>query len=173
MDTVLILEGAGGLGKSTFFEILAGDWFCQEKIVIGDKDSKQLAATHWICELGELESFKRAEDSAKKLFFAQRIDKFRPPYGKAPRTSRAAPSLWARPTIGSTSPTVQGNRRYWPLRVPPISIEPRSGAIVIRSGLKRWQSFVLGRARAVARTATTGGSHRASRPPWIARQRHA
>ncbi len=114
VDTVLILEGAGGLGKSTFFEILAGDWFCQEKIVIGDKDSKQLAATHWICELGELESFKRAEDSAKKLFFAQRIDKFRPPYGKAPQDFPRRAVF-----VGTTNDRQYltdrtGNRRYWP-----------------------------------------------------------
>ena len=114
VDTVLILEGEGGLGKSTFFDLLGGRWFCDERLDIGNKDSKQLAASYWILELAELESFRRAEDNARKQFFAQRVDKFRPPYAKAPQEFPRRAVF-----VGTTNDHQYltdrtGNRRYWP-----------------------------------------------------------
>jgi len=114
VDTVLILEGEGGLGKSTLFDTLGGRWFCDERLDIGNKDSKHLTACYWILELAELESFRRAEDNAKKQFFAQRVDKFRRPYARNPE------EFPRRAVFVGTSNDHQyltdrtGNRRYWP-----------------------------------------------------------
>jgi predicted P-loop ATPase len=81
VDYVLVLEGLGALGKSTVFEILGGDYFCDTAISLGDKDSRMMAAMYWICELAELVAFRRASHDSLKAFFSSSKDKFRLPYG--------------------------------------------------------------------------------------------
>jgi predicted P-loop ATPase len=81
VDNVLVLKGPGGLGKSTVFEILGGEWFCDTAINLGDKDSRMMASRYWLCELAECVAFKRSGSDVLKNFFSSRSDKFRPPYG--------------------------------------------------------------------------------------------
>lgn len=116
VDTVLVLEGDQGARKSTTLGILGGAWFTDTPMVLGDKDSRLLAASKWIVELGELKSLLR-DDEASKGFLSQRYDDFRPPYGRAPEQF-----LRRCVFAGSTNeyeylqdPT--GNRRYWAVRV--------------------------------------------------------
>jgi predicted P-loop ATPase len=116
VDTVLVLEGDQGARKSTTLGILGGPWFTDTPMVLGDKDSRLLAASKWIVELGELKSLLR-DDEASKGFLSQRYDDFRPPYGRAPEQF-----LRRCVFAGSTNeyeylqdPT--GNRRYWAVRV--------------------------------------------------------
>lgn len=115
VDTVLVLEGDQGARKSTTLSILGGEWFTDTPMVLGDKDSRLLAASKWIVELGELKSLLR-NDEASKGFLSQCYDDFRPPYGRAPEKFERR-CVFA----GSTNeyeylqdPT--GNRRYWAVR---------------------------------------------------------
>lgn len=119
VDNVLILEGVQNLGKSSLFKALGGEWFVDDKINIGDKDSKMLAAQTWICELGELASLQRGETDTQKAFFTQAWDKFRPPYGAVMETFPRRCIF-----VGTVNPDEcergylkdrTGNRRYWPV----------------------------------------------------------
>jgi hypothetical protein len=119
VDTVLILVGAGGRKKSTFFEELVGEgWFSDSSITIGDKDAYLLLRRVWVLEWAELEAMqKAARAGAVKAFIASRSDYFRPPYA---RSMRAIPRTSV--IVGTTNeneplsdPT--GNRRYWPIRI--------------------------------------------------------
>lgn len=82
VDTMLILEGEQGIGKSTFFRILAGDkWFLETSIDIGTKDGYQALRSKWIGEMGELDALNRSEVSRIKQFLSATKDTYRPPYG--------------------------------------------------------------------------------------------
>ena len=81
-DHVLVMEADQGTGKSTAFEILGGEFYCESSIVLGDKDSRLLAGRYWICELAELVAFRKTGHDAMKGFLASRKDSFRPPYGR-------------------------------------------------------------------------------------------
>jgi hypothetical protein len=84
MDLVLVLEGEQGTRKTSLLEALGGAWYADLAIAIGDKDSKMIAARSWISELPELAALKRkGEQNAIKAFFTNRVDKFRPPFGRA------------------------------------------------------------------------------------------
>lgn len=122
-DCMLVLLGAQGLKKSSFFEAIGGKWFTDEAIRLDDKDGKMVLRTSWIVEWAELESMRKARDVEEvKRFLSQRVDKFRPPYGhdiiEAPRgcimvgTNNPAEFL--------TDPT--GNRRIWPVTVKEIDL---------------------------------------------------
>lgn len=115
VDTVLILEGKQGIKKSSMFESLAGEWFCDTEVQLGDKDSKMLTASNWIIELSELESLRKSETTAQKAFLSRRTDKFRLPFGRAIMPCRRHCVF-----IGTTNQEGDyltdrtGNRRYWP-----------------------------------------------------------
>lgn len=115
MDTVLILEGRQGEGKSTAAAILFGDWFSDSPIPIGDKDGYQVIQGKWGVELGELDSFNKAESTSAKLFFSSKTDRYRPSYGMLAQDFPRQCVF-----IGTTNQDeylrdYTGNRRYWPV----------------------------------------------------------
>lgn len=117
-DNVLILEGAQGLFKSTALKILAGEkWFTDAPFKIGDKDGYTLIRGKWIVELGELDSFNKADSSQAKLFFAQSIDRYRPFYGKRPSDVPRQCVFAGTVNLDTYLKDETGNRRYWPVRV--------------------------------------------------------
>ena len=83
MDTVFILVGPQGIGKSTFFKILGGDWFSDSFIDPGTKDSYLQLASAWIYELPEVDwIFGRKASETVKAFLSSSFDTFRPPYAR-------------------------------------------------------------------------------------------
>lgn len=113
VDTVLILYGKQGRGKSTALRVLGGDWFMDTPIPIGQKDAYEAIRGRWIVELGELDSLNKAENTAAKVFFSSESDTYRPSYGR--HSIRAARQCVF---AGTTNHFVHlkdpsGNRRYW------------------------------------------------------------
>lgn len=114
VDSVCILAGGQGVGKSSFWKTLAGDWFDDSVGSVSDKDERLKLHQAWLVEWAELEAvFKRKDISSVKAFITTQTDQIRPPYG---RTVKEFP----RPSIivGTTNfdefladPT--GNRRFW------------------------------------------------------------
>ena len=87
VDTMLVLVGDQGLGKSKVCEILAGNkaWFRDEMPDIRDaQKSGQAMQGHWVCEFGELAAVRKADVETLKAFLARQIDKFRAPYAREP-----------------------------------------------------------------------------------------
>ena len=116
-DWMLILEGAQGMRKSTLLRTLAGDFFADTGLVLGDKDSYQQLQGRWLYEFGELDSFGKAEVTKIKSFIASSSDYFRASFD---RRARDYPrQLVFGGTTNEdhylTDPT--GNRRFWPVRV--------------------------------------------------------
>jgi len=115
MDTVMILEGKQGKGKSTAIEALFGEFFTDAPLPIGDKDAYQVIQGKWGFELAELDSFNKSESTTLKHFFSQRIDRFRPSYGRV-ATDHPRQVVF----FGSTNQDFyfrdySGNRRFWPV----------------------------------------------------------
>mgnify|MGYP001598585334 CR=1 FL=1 len=115
VDTVLVMEGVQGGGKSSAFEILGGDWYADVSVTLGDKDSKVAIAPVWIAELPDMASFKKSEQNAMKAYFTSRVDRYRPPYG------RGMVNQERRVVFGATTNEEQyfqdltGNRRFLPV----------------------------------------------------------
>lgn len=83
VDTVLILEGPQGAGKSTFFRIFASDdWFFDTVFNIGGKDGYQALRRKWIVEFSELDALSSADLSRVKAFISSVKDSYRPSYGR-------------------------------------------------------------------------------------------
>lgn len=124
-DTVPVLEGEQGTGKSTAIRILAGDenFTDQETLSLDAKGQLEALEGVWICEISELAGVKKAELDKLKAFLARTEDRARPAYGRH-RESRPRRSVF----IGTTNdksylrdPT--GNRRFWPIRTRRIDLQ--------------------------------------------------
>ena len=82
MDYMMILQGAQGAKKSSVLRILGGDYFAGGTFRVGDKDSLQVLQGRWIFNFNEIDSLNKSEATANKAFITERVDVFRPPYGK-------------------------------------------------------------------------------------------
>ena len=84
-DTCLTLKGEQGIGKSSFWRILAGkEWFC-DTWQQGDKDLLLVIQTCWVFEVAELDGMTNKKDAAQiKSLLSSSKDNFRRPYDPAP-----------------------------------------------------------------------------------------
>ncbi len=123
VDTMLILEGEQGIGKSSGLAALAGEWFADSLGDIRTKESAEQIQGKWVVEIAELDSLNRAEESAIKAFLSRTSDRFRPAYGRraidVPRQT-----VFAGTTNGDAylkDPT--GGRRFWPVRCGRVAVD--------------------------------------------------
>ena len=128
-DYMLVLVGRQGLGKSTLFTRLAGDWF-NDSLSMNDMKDKTAAEKlqgYWILEIGELAGFKKAEVEAVKSFLSRQRDVYRPSFGR--RTVEHPRQCII---VGSTNNDTgflrdsTGNRRFWPVTVTGVSEDKAS-----------------------------------------------
>lgn len=119
-DTVLILNGPQGVGKSTFFSKLAGKWFSDSLSItdMKDKTGPEKMQGYWILELGELAGMRKTDTEIIKSFLTRVDDKYRASYGL---TVESHPRQCV--IVGSTNAEsgflrdITGNRRFWPVRI--------------------------------------------------------
>ncbi len=124
-ELVLVFVGSQGCGKTQFFKSLCP---LEELRTDGallnpsDKDSVKSAISHWLVELGELDStFKKADIAQLKAFFSKDKDTFRLPYDKTdsnfPRRTAFVASVNEHEFLRDET----GNRRYIPIPVSAIN----------------------------------------------------
>jgi len=130
---VLTFQGEQYQGKSTFFKMLMPDigkkWF-KEGLNLDprNKDAVEIAISHWICEMGELEGvFKRSDLSALKAFLTMETDTIRMSYEKRAET-------YPRRTVYCATVNDQvflvdqtGSSRFWVVPVKRIELELLKG----------------------------------------------
>jgi len=118
-DTVLVLMGPQGNGKSRFFRALFGpDNYGTVAETSGDKDWRQAMHSVWCAELGEIDGHLRQKNSSgMKSFITESTDKFRLPYGRE-ITTHPRPNILVG-TTNDPTPLIDpsGNRRYWIVKV--------------------------------------------------------
>ena len=113
-DTMLILEGSQGVGKSSFLNTLACGWFTDNVGSFG-KDSVENLKGKWIAEVGELTQFKKADVEHIKAFLSRQVDRMREAYAR-----RAVDFPRQSVCIGTTNDNGyledSENRRFWPVK---------------------------------------------------------
>lgn len=119
-DSVLILNGPQGIGKSTFFAKLAGDWFSDSLTLtdMKDKAGPEKLQGYWMLELGELAGMRKTDVEVVKSFISRCDDKYRASYGVNVESHPRQCVI-----VGSTNAEsgflrdITGNRRFWPVRI--------------------------------------------------------
>lgn len=119
-DSMLVLNGPQGMGKSTFYALLGREWFSDSLSIadMRDKTAAEKLQGYWILEIAEMNGIKKVDVETVKSFITRTDDKFRQAYGTVveshPRTNII---------VGSSNSgsgflrDVTGNRRFWPVEV--------------------------------------------------------
>ncbi len=129
---VLTFQGPQGIGKTTFIRSLIPDDALRESVVKLDhhldganKDTIITAATHWIVEIGELDSSFRKDIARLKGIITADTDKVRLPYHRRdsefPRRTVFCATVNARHFLVDDT----GNSRWW--TIPVIKMNPDHG----------------------------------------------
>jgi len=120
-DSILVLSGPQGMGKSTFFAILGREWFSDSLSIsdMRDKTAAEKLQGYWILEISEMNGIKKTDVETVKSFVTRQDDKFRQAYGVNVESHPRSCII-----VGSTNSEsgflrdVTGNRRFWPVHVP-------------------------------------------------------
>jgi len=123
-DTMLVLVGAQGTGKSQLVDRLGREWYSDSLPAVTGKDAYEALQGYWLIEMAELTAAKQAEVEAVKHFISKREDVFRMAYGR-----RTTPFPRQCIFVGTTNnPDFlrdrTGNRRFWP-----VDIDPKRAAL--------------------------------------------
>jgi putative DNA primase/helicase len=118
-DYCPVLEGVGGLRKSTMVEILAGsEFYSDTPFEVGrGKEAQEQVQGLWLYEIAEMTHFSKAEVGAIKAFISSKVDRYRVAYGATVGTFPRQCVL-----VGTTNENTYlrdrtGNRRFWPVPV--------------------------------------------------------
>lgn len=118
-DYCPVLEGAGGLRKSTLVEALAGtQYFSDTPFEVGrGKEAQEQVQGLWLYEIAELTHFNKSEVGAIKAFITSKVDRYRVAYGSTVGSFARQCVL-----VGTTNENTYlrdrtGNRRFWPIPV--------------------------------------------------------
>ena len=126
LEGILVFQGAQGLGKTLWFKRLANydeGWLLEGAMLNPtDKDSVKRAVSHWIVELGEIEStFKKADIDQLKAFITSKSDELRLPYDRASTTYQRRTAFYASVNAREFLTDTSGNRRFWVIPVKRIN----------------------------------------------------
>ena len=112
-DTMLILSGRQGLGKSLLLDKMSMGWFNDTIRTFEGKEASELLQGVWLVEIGELDAFRRTDVARIKQFLSQRFDRFRASYGRhvqeLPRRCVFFGTTNAKEFLSDRT----GNRRFW------------------------------------------------------------
>lgn len=120
VDSIIVLVGDQGLGKSSFAREMFSPWYRSQMPSLEGRDASHALLGYWGVEFSELASMSAARSSREtvKDFLTRQEDTYRE-FGSGERITRKRTSVF----VGTTNeerflidPT--GARRYWPIRVP-------------------------------------------------------
>lgn len=135
-DTMVVLEGAQGKGKSTFVEAVGGEFYFDigSHLDPSNKDTPNIMLGYWVIEASELAFYRKHEAESIKSFLTIKKDVVRLPYNAR---AQAMPRRGI--FIGTTNQgefgneyltDTTGNRRFLPIRTGEINIP---GFLEVRS----------------------------------------
>ena len=119
-DSILVLNGEQGLGKSTLFSILGKQWFSDSLSIsdMKDKTAPEKLQGYWILEISELNGIKKVDVEVVKSFITRTDDKYRQAYGVSVESHpRSCIIVGTTNSDGGFLRDITGNRRFWPVTV--------------------------------------------------------
>lgn len=119
-DSILVLNGSQGIGKSTLFARLGGQWYSDSLSIsdMKDKTAPEKLQGYWLLELGELAGIKKMDVETVKSFITRTDDKYRQSYGVSVESHpRSCIIVGTTNSDGGFLRDITGNRRFWPVRV--------------------------------------------------------
>ncbi len=122
-DTMPILTGPQGTGKSTLLNKMGRKWFTDSLKTFEGKEAAEIIQGVWIVEIGELTAMSRSEVERVKQFLSQCTDRFRAAYGRHVQECRRCCVFFGTSNSAEYLKDPTGGRRFWPIDV---GVRPRT-----------------------------------------------
>ncbi len=121
VDTVLVLEGAQGIRKSSAIATLFGEDWTAESVNLFDQHNKMVMSMMgaWVVELAEFIAIAKRDQNQVKGMLSMKSDRVVLPYAKMASDHPRQCVFFGTINPGETGylTDTTGNRRYWPVEV--------------------------------------------------------
>lgn len=124
---ILTLQGPQAIGKTSWIRALISDPMLSERVLkldhhldAANKDSLITAVTHWIVEIGELDSSLKKDVARLKGFITSDRDKLRRPYARSDSEYQRRTVFCASVNDHAFLVDATGNTRFWTIPVTSI-----------------------------------------------------
>ncbi len=119
-DTILVLQGRQGAGKSSALKALCPrEEYFSDSLAVGadQKEVIELTAGKWLVEFAELDGMGRREASTVKAMLSRQTDGARLAYGRARSERPRQFALFGTVNEQHYLRDATGNRRFWPVSI--------------------------------------------------------
>ena len=116
-DTMPILIGRQGAGKSTLIRTMGKKWYADGLSTFEGKEAAENIQGKWIIEAGEMAGYTRAEENASKQFLSRQVDVFRQAYGRRTQEYPRRCVFFGSSNQYEFLKDITGNRRFWPIDI--------------------------------------------------------
>ena len=116
-DYMLVLEGPQGYRKSTLGRVLAGEYFSDTHLDLGNKDSYLQLQGCWVHEFSELHAITGKDVTLVKAFVSAQIDYLRAPFDRRPAKYPRQCVFFGTSNNNKWARDRTGNRRMWPIEI--------------------------------------------------------
>ena len=127
VDTVLVLEGAQGIRKSSAIATLFGEDWTAESVNLFDQHNKMVMSMMgaWVVELAEFIAIAKRDQNQVKGMLSMKSDRVVLPYAKMASDHPRQCVFFGTINPGETGylTDTTGNRRYWPVEVVRADLE--------------------------------------------------
>lgn len=115
VDTVPVLEGLQGRGKSSFLNVLGSPWYASITSSFGGEEFLKQIQGKWLIEVPDMAGFSKAQHTHILAVVATRTDRYRDSYGRRPEDRPRGTVFAATSENQNYLKDLRGRRRWWPL----------------------------------------------------------
>lgn len=117
VDTMIVLVGEQGIGKSTILRKLmpTENWFSDSLQNLTSKDAYEQLIEKALIEIGELSALRKADVENTKLFISKQSDNYRKAYGHHAENVKRQCIFVGTTNTQAFLKDATGNRRFYPL----------------------------------------------------------
>jgi predicted P-loop ATPase len=123
LDTMVVFEGAQGIGKTSALRVLGGPWYALAHESVTRKDFFEALQGKWVIEIGELDAFSRAEVTRVKTVISTPSDRFRASYGHRANDHPRQCIFAGTTNHDGWGADETGLRRFWPIRCGDVNLD--------------------------------------------------
>jgi predicted P-loop ATPase len=116
-DTMPVLTGAQGLGKTTLIQKMGLNWFSNSIDSFEGKDAAELLKGVWIVEIGEMSAYNRSDLEVIKGFLSRCDDQYRAAYARKAEKHLRSCVFFGTSNRDDYLRDATGGRRFWPVDV--------------------------------------------------------
>lgn len=114
-DTMPVLTGPQGLGKTTLLQKMGKDWFNNSIESFEGKEAAELLQGAWIVEVGEMGAYNRSDVKTIKGFLSRTEDIYRAAYARTTERRPRRCVFFGTSNDGQYLKDPTGGRRFWPV----------------------------------------------------------